>query len=89
MTSSEPPRQKQNDPYPKKGRKPEKRAWALRRARQVLVTQSGFAGQRELSAVDLVALAEYITTGEDPWPSPITRHEVSVEVHRHHHASGE
>lgn len=87
MTSSEPAKRD----YPKKGRKPEKRAWALKQARQVIVTSQGIASTREISAVDLVSLAEYILTGEDPWAQPapepvksttITTTEVTVEVTR-------
>ena len=86
MTSSEPAKRD----YPKKGRKPEKRAWALKQARQVLLVSKGFA-QGEISAVDLVSVAEYILTGEDPWappmPEPVkststTTTEVTIEVTR-------
>lgn len=85
MTSSEPAKRD----YPKKGRKPEKRAWALKQARQVIVTSQGIASTREISAVDLVSLAEYILTGEDPWASAVpVKHEVTVEFSRHcHHTS--
>ena len=47
---------------------PEQRVWALKAAREVLVTQKGaFGGTNEISPIDLVDLSMYILTGVDPY----------------------
>jgi hypothetical protein len=47
---------------------PEKRVWALKEARGVLITSKGaFGGNNEVSPIDLVSLSKYILTGEDPY----------------------
>jgi hypothetical protein len=81
--------------FPSEGPVEEQRAWALKQARQVIaVSASPFGGTREISAVDLVSLSDYILTGEDPWTVTATREsepkkttsitttEVTVEVTR-------
>lgn len=87
MTSSE-----AGSGFPSEGPVEEQRAWALMQARRsISVSASPFGGTREISAVDLVSLSEYILTGEDPWavpaPEPVkttstTTTEVTIEVTR-------
>lgn len=57
MTSSDPT-------FPALASEPEQRVWALREAKRVL-TKAPFGGN-ELSTVDLIDLAMFILTGEDP-----------------------
>ncbi|KXT55951.1 hypothetical protein Y710_16560 [Gordonia sp. QH-12] len=46
----------------------QQRAEALDRARGVLTTRSGLVGSTGPDAMDLVNVATYIVTGDDPWP---------------------
>ncbi|WP_411815686.1 hypothetical protein [Gordonia sp. SND2] len=53
----------------------QQRAEALDRARGALATRSGglTPGTTGPDAIDLVNVAQYIVTGDDPWESSITR----------------
>ena len=46
----------------------QQRADALRAAREVIVTRTpGFVGSTDVDAVDLIAVAQFILDGRDPW----------------------
>ena len=52
----------------------QQRAEALYSARRVLVNRAGaFGGSGAADPIDLVNLAQYIITGDDPWEASITR----------------